>query len=31
MRLRVPLTLAVLNVLAHGVIWLVLDRLRRFR
>lgn len=31
MRLRVPLTLAVLNVLAHGVIWLVLDRLRQIQ
>lgn len=31
MRLRVPLTLAVINVLAHSVIWFVLDRLRQIQ
>jgi|CXWL01.1.fsa_nt_gi outer membrane protein assembly factor BamB len=31
MRLRVPLTLAVVNVIAHSVIWLVLDRLRQIQ
>jgi len=31
MRLRVPLTLAVVNVFAHSAIWLVLDRLRQIQ
>lgn len=31
MRLRLPLTLVVINVLAHGVIWFVLDRLRQIQ
>ena len=31
MRLRVPMTLAVANVIAHSVIWLVLDRLRQIQ
>lgn len=31
MRLRVPVALAVINAMAHGVIWFVLDRLRQIQ
>lgn len=31
MRLRVPVSLAIINVLAHSVIWFVLDRLRQIQ